>query len=67
MSLSDADAFGTAADSQRRSDLARIDDASTRKRVETARRLILKKNRAISNKDVEAELKDLSLTPTDVS
>lgn len=66
MPLADVDGLGTVEDMQRRSTLLRVDDASARKRVETARRLILQRNHAVSSKDVESLLKDYSMTPTDV-
>ena len=51
---------------QRRTDLARVDDEEKRRKVNKARNYIYNKNLAISSKQVEKELKDTSLTPTDV-
>lgn len=65
--LTDIDRLGTPEDVRVRSELARVDDAAQRRKVEKARNYILRKNLAVSSKKVEEELKDISLTPTDVS
>lgn len=67
MPFSEIEGLGTPEDMQRRLDLVRVDNAENQRKVQVARNLILNKNHAISSKEVEAQLKDWSLTPTAVS
>ena len=52
-----------ALDMKQRSRLARVDDQSTRDKIELARKIIYEKNFAIDTDAVEELLKDKSLTP----
>jgi hypothetical protein len=52
---------------KQREKLARVDDESTRWKVESAHNIIYKKNFAVDTSAVETLLKDESLTPTLVS
>jgi hypothetical protein len=54
-------------DMKQREKLARVDDESTRWKVESAHNIIYKKNFAVDTSAVETLLKDESLTPTLVS
>jgi hypothetical protein len=56
--------LGMVLDMKQRSRLARVDDQSTRKKIELARSIIYEKNFAIDTNAVEELLKDESLTPT---
>lgn len=50
-----------------RQTLSRVDDTARRRKVETARDIIYKKNYAVDNDAVETILKEQSLVPTSVS
>lgn len=65
--MTDIDCLGTSEDMRRRSELAQVDDKAQRHKVEKACYQILHNNLAVLSKKVEDQLKDISLTPTDVS
>jgi hypothetical protein len=52
---------------KQRETLARVDDHDTRRRINTARDIIYKKNYAVDSDPVESLLKERSLVPTPVS
>jgi len=59
--------MGMARDMRQRVTLARVDDDANRRKVETARDIIYKKNYAVDSAAVEAILKGESLVPSSVS
>jgi hypothetical protein len=59
--------MGTKRDMRQRKTLARVDDQARRRKIESARNIIYKKNYAVDSNPVEALLKDQSLVPTFVS
>lgn len=59
--------LGMPLDMKQRETLARVDDASTRYKIETARDIIHQKNYAIDSPAVEIILKEESLVPAKVS
>lgn len=67
ITFDDIPQIGTKDDAQRRNDLRRVDDQSRRQRVQDARRLIYEDGYAVNSVKVNDLLKDLSLTPTEVS
>jgi hypothetical protein len=59
--------LGTAEDREQRASLSRNDDADFRERTSAARDLIYGSNYAVTNDQIEAKLKEQSLTPNIVS
>jgi len=59
--------LGMVLDMKQREKLARVDDASTRYKIQSAHNIIYKKNFAVDTNAVEALLKGESLVPTLVS
>jgi len=59
--------MGTKRDMRQRKTLAQVDDQARRRKIESARNIIYKKNYAVDSNPVEALLKDQSLVPTFVS
>jgi hypothetical protein len=59
--------MGTVRDMRQRVTLGRVDDDANRRKVETARDIIYKKNYAVDSATVEAILRDESLVPSYVS
>jgi hypothetical protein len=59
--------LGTTGDREQRVSLARKDDADFREKTSAARELIYVRNYAVTNDQVEAKLKEHSLTPNTVS
>jgi hypothetical protein len=59
--------MGMVRDMNQRKTLSRVDDEDRRRKVETARDIIYKKNYAVDGSPVETILKEQSLVPTSVS
>jgi hypothetical protein len=59
--------MGMKQDMRQRESLARVDDEARRRKVDTAREIIYRKNFAINNRAVRALLQEHSLVPTSVS
>jgi hypothetical protein len=59
--------MGTAKDMKQREINNRVDDENRRRKVDTAREIIYKKNYAVDSDAVEALLYEQSLVPTSVS
>jgi hypothetical protein len=59
--------MGMKRDMQQRESLARVDDEARRRKVDTAREIIYRKNFAINNRAVKTLLQEHSLVPTSVS
>jgi hypothetical protein len=65
--LSHVHNMGTARDMKQRETHVRVDDENRRRKVDTAREIIYKKNYAVDSGPVEALLQEQSLVPTSVS